>query len=220
MNPVSRPRLFARDVRRIHCVGIAGMGVAPLALYLVQAGFGVTGEDAAVTEEARQLLARGGVKVGPLPADAELVVHSSAVAPTHPACVAAAARGLPLVRRGELLAEVLRDRRVVAVCGAHGKTTTTAMLITALRRAQFPAGWILGGRFADDTPPASLGAGDWVVAEIDESDGTIGRFAPALTVVVNLDWDHPDHYRQPAELEAAFAALVARTRAPASCATR
>ena len=214
MNPVSRPQLFARDVRRIHCVGIAGMGVGPLALYLVQAGFGVTGEDAAVTEEARQLLARGGVKVGPLPADAELVVHSSAVAPTHPACVAAAARGLPLVRRGELLAEVLRDRRVVAVCGAHGQTTTTAMLITALRRARFPAGWILGGRFADDTPSAGLGAGDWVVAEIDESDGTIGRFAPALTVVVNLDWDHPDHYRQPAELEAAFAALVARTHGP------
>jgi len=210
----ARPLLFAREVHRIHCLGVGGMGVAPLALYLSQAGFTVTGEDDALPPEVAALLARGGVTVGPLPAACDLVAHSSAVPATHPARVAAQARGLPLVRRGELLAEVLRDRKLVAVCGSHGKTTTTAMLITALRRAGFPAGWVLGGLFSDDTPPAAAGAGEWVVAEVDESDGTIAAFTPEITVAVNLDWDHPDHYRSLAELEAAFAALFARTRGP------
>ena len=125
----------------------------------------------------------------------------------------AAARGLPVVRRGELLAEVLRDRRLVAVVGAHGKTTTTAMLITALRRAGVPCGWLLGGLFNDEAvPPGRVGSNDWVVAEIDESDGTIDGFAPEITVIVNLDWDHPDHYPRIEQLEQAFRGLVARTR--------
>ncbi len=188
------------------------MGVAPLAIYLAQLGFAVTGEDDALTAPVRELLAREGVAVGPVPAKCDLVVYSSAIAKVHPAYVAAVHRGLLLVRRGELLAEVVRDKKLVAVCGAHGKTTTTAMLITALRRANFPAGYVLGGLFGDDTAPARVGSNDWVVAEVDESDGTIDRFTPELTVVVNLDWDHPDYYRQPADLEATFAALIARNR--------
>ena len=188
------------------------MGVAPLAIYLAQAGFTVTGEDDALTDDMRTLLARERVAVGPLPAECDLVVYSSAIAKTHAAYVAALARKIPLVRRGELLAEVLRGKKLVAVCGSHGKTTTTAMLITALRAAGFPAGWVLGGLFADDTPPARTGSSDWVVAEIDESDGTIEAFAPEVTVAVNLDWDHPDFYRREADLEATFAALFKRTR--------
>ena len=212
MRSGSRPPLFSREVTRIHCVGVGGMGVAPLAIYLAQTGFSVTGEDDALTPDVRALLARERVMVGPMTADCELVVYSSAIARTHPAYVAAVARKLPLVRRGELLAEVLRDKKLVAVCGSHGKTTTTAMLVTALRRANFPAGWILGGLFADDTPPARIGSSEWVVAEIDESDGTIEQFAPEITVAVNLDWDHPDYYRRQSDLEATFAALFARTR--------
>lgn len=212
MRPGARPILFARAIHRIHCVGVGGMGLAPLAAYLAQSGFRVTGEDDALTDEVRTLLVREGVGLEPLPADCELVGYSSAIAPTHPAYQAAVARGLPLVRRGELLAEVLKDRRLVAVCGSHGKTTTTAMLVTVLRRADFAAGWLVGGLFADDTPPACVGSNDWVVAEIDESDGTIDRFRPELTVAVNLDWDHPDHYRRRADLKATFAALFARTK--------
>jgi UDP-N-acetylmuramate--alanine ligase len=214
MRPAALPVLFGREVRRIHCVGVGGMGVAPLAVYLAQAGFAVSGEDDALTGDVRALLARERVAVGPLPADCDLVVYSSAIAKTHPACAAAAARKIPLVRRGELLAEAVRGKKLVAVCGSHGKTTTTAMLITALRRAGFPAGWVLGGLFADDTPPARTGSSDWVVAEIDESDGTIEVFSPELTVAVNLDWDHPDYYRREADLEATFAALFQRTRGP------
>jgi UDP-N-acetylmuramate--alanine ligase len=208
----SPPTLFGRAVRRIHCVGVGGMGVGPLAIYLTQLGFEVTGEDDALTDDMRAILKREGVAVREIPVDAELVAYSSAIAKNHPAYLAAVARGLPLVRRGELLAEVVRDRKLVAVCGSHGKTTTTAMLITALRAANFPAGYVLGGLFADDTPPARTGSSDWVVAEIDESDGTIERFSPEITVTVNLDWDHPDFYRQAADLETTFAALFSRTR--------
>jgi UDP-N-acetylmuramate--L-alanine ligase/UDP-N-acetylenolpyruvoylglucosamine reductase len=212
MRPEPLPLLFARDVRRIHCVGVGGMGLGPLAVYLAQLGFAVSGEDDALTEEMRGLLGRERIAVGPIPADCDLVVCSSAIAPGHPVRAVCAARQLPLVRRGELLAEVVREKKLIAVCGSHGKTTTTAMLIAALRHAAFPAGYILGGLFADDTPPARTGSSAWVVAEIDESDGTIAGFSPEITVVVNLDWDHPDHYREPADLERTFAALFARTR--------
>jgi UDP-N-acetylmuramate--alanine ligase len=188
------------------------MGVGPLATYLAQLGFQVTGEDGALTSEMRTLLQREGVTVSGIPTDCELVVFSSAIAKSHPVFAAALSRGLPMVRRGEMLAEIVRDNRLVAICGSHGKTTTTAMLITALRAANCPAGFVLGGMFADGSAPARAGSNDWVIAEIDESDGTIDRFAPEITVAVNLDWDHADFYRQIGDIEAAFAALFARTR--------
>lgn len=214
----SLPLLFGRPVRRIHAVGVGGMGLGPLAIYAAGLGFAVSGGDDGLTEIMAAHLAKAGVVVTPageLPADAELVVVSSAIAPAHPARAAAVARGLTVVRRGELLAELSALRRLVAVCGSHGKTTTTAMLVTALRAAGLRPGYVGGGLFASDAlPPAAAGEGDLLVAEIDESDGTIGNFSPALAVVVNLDWDHPDHYRTQAELENAFASLLARTSGP------
>jgi len=215
MNPVPPPRLFERDVHRLHCVGVGGMGLGPLAIYLAELGFTVSGEDDALTETMRPQLERAGVRLTPLPDDCDLLVYSSAIAPTHPTRVAAGARKLPGVRRGELLAEAVRGKKLAAICGSHGKTTTTAMLITALRQANFPTGYVLGGLFNDDRlPPAHVGDNEWVVAEIDESDGTIDRFSPELTVVTNLDWDHPDFYHRLADLEATFVELFRRTRGP------
>jgi len=212
----ARPPVFGRDVSQVHLLGAGGMGMAPLGLYLAQLGFRVSGEDDAWNPAVRGLLARAGVTItaaGGLPDDAQLVVHSSAVAPAHPSRRRATAAGVPPVRRGEMLAAVLKGKKLMAVVGSHGKTTTTALLITALARADFPCGWILGGLFQDDAlPPARVAAGDWVVAEVDESDGTIDGFAPEVTVAVNLDWDHADHYAKLADLEAAFAALFARTQ--------
>ena len=209
------PLLFDREVSAIHCVGVGGMGVGPLAIYLAQLGFRVSGEDDGLTEEMGRQLARAGVALtlpGAIPDGCDLVVSSSAIPTSHPAAVAARQRGLLRARRGEVLAEVTRGKRFVAVCGSHGKTTTTAMLISALRSANFPAGYILGGLFADETlSPARAGSNEWVVAEVDESDGTIERFSPAMTVAVNLDWDHPDRYRRIEDLEETFRALFART---------
>ncbi len=210
------PRLFGHDARAVHLVGVGGTGMAPLALYLREAGFTVSGEDDALPPGVRAWLETAGVVItgaGGVPADCELVVHSSAIHAGHPARVRAAGRGLPLVRRGEMLAEVLRGRGLVAIVGAHGKTTTTGMLITALRRAGFSFSWLLGGLFnGEAVPPARMEAGEWVVAEIDENDGTIEGFAPEITVMVSLDWDHADFYRRSEELEETFRRLVARTR--------
>jgi UDP-N-acetylmuramate--alanine ligase len=204
---------FSSAVGHIHCVGVGGMGLGPLAIFLARL-VTVTGEDDALGDGMRTQLERAGVKLGPLPESCQLVVRSAAVPDSHPVCVAAKARGIPIVRRGEMLAEIAKEWKLVAVCGSHGKTTTTALLIGALRAANFPAGYILGGLFADDTPPARIGSNEWLVAEIDESDGTIDGFSPEITVALNLDWDHPDHYRQLAEIEATFAALFRRTRGP------
>lgn len=212
MRPSPLPPLFGREARRIHCLGVGGMGVAPLAIYLARLGWSVSGEDDALSAEVSALLTGAGVRIGPIPEACDLVVRSSAIPDAHPSFAAAASRGVPTVRRGELLAEVVRGKKLVAVCGSHGKTTTTAMLVTALRRAGFPAGYVSGGLFNDSTPPAAAGSNDWVVAEVDESDGTIDGFSPEITVLVNLDWDHPDRYGSPAELEDAFISLCSRTR--------
>lgn len=191
------------------------MGLGPLAIYAAELGFSVSGADDAPADAMRVWLERAGVALTSsdhIPEAAELLVVSSAIPSAHPALALAGKRGLQVVRRGEFLAELARHRRLVAVCGSHGKTTTTAMLVVALRAAGLAPGYVGGGLFADDaTPPAAAGASELLVAEIDESDGTIGRFAPFLTLVVNLDWDHPDHYRTQADLEATFTALLSRT---------
>ncbi len=210
-----RPPVFGRTLCHIHLLGAGGMGVAPLGLYLVQRGFAVTAADDHWNPATRELLEKAGVPLVPdhrVPEETELMVYSSAVAPSHPARQIATARGCPQVRRGEMLAEVTRDRRLVAVVGSHGKTTTTAMLITVLQRAGFECGWVLGGLFQGESLPPARHAGEWVVAEVDESDGTIGCFAPHITVAVNLDWDHADQYPRLADLENEFAALLGRTR--------
>jgi UDP-N-acetylmuramate--alanine ligase len=210
------PALLGRTVAAIHAVGVGGMGLGPLAIYLQGRGYTVTGEDDGLTAPMAEALALAGVKVtagGGLPEACDLVVYSSAVPPSQATLAAARQRGLPVVRRGELLAEVTSGCRLVAVCGSHGKTTTTAMLVAALRAANCPVGYVLGGLFPNpEMPPARAGSNDWLVAEIDESDGTIDRFSPEIAVAVNLDWDHADYYRTAAELEEAFAALFRRTR--------
>ncbi len=211
-----RRKLFGQEVSRIHLLGAGGTGQAPLGLYLAQLGFAVSAEDDNWDPSVRDRLAAAGLTLTPagvLPDAVELVVYSSAVAPTHPSRRRAAHLGSLQVRRGEMLAEILKEKKLVAVVGSHGKTTTTAMLVTALHHAGFPCGWILGGHFQNDAlPAAAAGVGEWVVAEVDESDGTIDRFAPEVTVAVNLDWDHTDHYARLADLEMTFAALFARTK--------
>jgi UDP-N-acetylmuramate--alanine ligase len=210
------PPVFGRTVRQVHLLGAGGMGMTPLGLYLAQLGFAVSAEDDHWNPATRELLESAGLALTPAngaPDHTELLVFSPAVAASHPARARAAARGLLQVRRGEMLAEVTRGKKLVAVVGSHGKTTTTAMLVTALQRAGFDCGWVLGGLFHENAlPPARASAADWVVAEVDESDGTIGRFAPEITLAVNLDWDHPDHYPTQADIEHEFEALFGRTR--------
>ncbi|HUG09955.1 MAG TPA: UDP-N-acetylmuramate dehydrogenase [Opitutaceae bacterium] len=205
----------ASKVRHCHMAGVGGAGMAPVAMLLSARGCAVTGEDDGLTPETRSWLERFGVRItarGALPVGTEMLVYSSAIKADHPARLEAVARGLTQLQRGAMLAELARGRRLIAVAGSHGKTTTTAMIATIFSASHFSGGWAVGGLFEGDAMAPARDGSDWLVAEIDESDGTIAGFSPEITVVTNMDWDHPDHYRRPADMEAAFAALIARTK--------
>ncbi|WP_404423181.1 UDP-N-acetylmuramate dehydrogenase [Nibricoccus sp. IMCC34717] len=211
----SEVTLFGSSVARVHCVGATGMGLGPLAIYLAGLGLRVTGEDDHPNPLVARSLGEAGIQLGTtgtVPEGTDLVVISSAVKAGHPALERAAALGVPVRRRGEVLAEVCASRRLIAICGSHGKTTTTAMVVTALRAASWDFGYILGGLFADPTlPPAAASRSEWVVAEVDESDGTIERYRPEICVAVNIDWDHPDQYPTYEDCLGAFTRLFQRT---------
>jgi len=199
-------------------VGAGGMGMAPLASWMSLAGYSVCGYDAHLQERVRRWLAESGVVLEDFIFPEQVsrfatVVYSSAVPQSHPLLEAAREAGLRLLRRGEMLAEIAKQKRLIAVVGSHGKTTTSGMIAHGLRHSKIDASYILGGLFADEaTPPARFCESDWLVAEVDESDGTIDRFAPDVTLVLNIDWDHADHYCDAAKLDEAFSGLLSRTK--------
>jgi len=201
---------------RIFMLGIGGMGMAPLAIYLAQSGCRVVGQDDQLQLTVRRLLESAGVEitdVQSIPDGFDMVGYSSAIRADHPLYQYAVRCGLQLIRRGALLAQVVRDKKLVAVVGSHGKTTTTGFIVQMLQAAQFDCGYVLGGLFKDAhlSPALYSKHSEWVVAEIDESDGTIDLFAPAHTLVVNFDWDHADRYPTADALKDTFIELFKRT---------
>lgn len=179
-------------------------------------GAQVTGSDRSWSPYAERLLEHTGIRtiVGhraenvPAGDDVE-VVHSSAIAPDNPERVAARARGLPDRPRAELLGEIAATRRVIAVAGAHGKTTTSAMIAVALRAAGMDPGWIVGGEVRELGSNAGWSAGEWLVVEADESDRSFLALRPQVAVVTNVELDHHHTYASRAELDEAFRAFLA-----------
>jgi len=203
---------------RLLFLGVGGMGMAPLAMWLAASGREVHGYDDYLREPVRKLLDRGGVRLRDLLlpedlGDFDTVVHSSALATDHYLLAAARSHGCRLIRRGEMLSEAVAGKRLVAVAGSHGKTTTSGMIAHGIRCAGLEVGYILGGLFDDpEIPPARIGASDWLVVEVDESDGTIDGFTPEVTVLLNADWDHADRYASADGILGTFNALLRRTR--------
>ena len=197
-------------------IGVGGMGMTPLAVYLSRSGYDVCGYDDELCEPVRRILDNEGVtfsKDGNLPDGYDLVVHSAAVSSSHPCMRQAIKAGLPVLSRSEMLAKQAEGRKLLAVVGSHGKTTTAAMIAHILQGQGYPAGFIGGGLFNDDSlPPAWNSRGKWLVAEIDESDGSIEHFSPDITLLTNLDWDHPDQYTNEEDLLNAFGRLFRRTK--------
>ncbi|WP_309383536.1 UDP-N-acetylmuramate dehydrogenase [Cerasicoccus frondis] len=198
----------------VFMLGVGGMGMAPLAIYLAQAGAEVTGWDDSLRPEVAQLLERHGVQLTEaLPESPTLVARSSAIGENHDLLALARSRGARILRRGELLAEIVANKKLVAVVGSHGKSTTTGMLIHLLAKAGFDCSYFLGALFRNDLAPAHYSAdSEWVIAEVDESDGTVEGFSPEITVAVNFDWDHADLYPTEADLCDAFRRLFDRTK--------
>ncbi len=204
--------------RRLHFIAIGGAGMSGLALVARELGAEVTGSDRAESSYLERLRAAGieprlGHDAEHVPAEAEVVV-STAVPDNNPELVRARERGQTVVHRGELLAELCSQRRLLAVAGTHGKTTTTAMCAWALRAIGADPAFFLGGELpgaGPDGDPANAGwgGGEWVVAEADESDASFLKLRPEVAVVTNLELDHHSRWSSLAELAEAFAAFAA-----------
>ena len=196
----------------IHFVGIGGIGMSGIAEVLHSLGYKVQGSDLGESVNVKRLRALGiPVTLGHAAAnlgEAQVVVVSSAVAPDNPEIVVARARLIPVVRRAEMLAELMRLKWSIAVGGTHGKTTTTSLIAAVLDAAGFDPTVVIGGIINAWGSNARLGKGGWLVAEADESDGTFVKLPATVAVVTNIDPEHLDHYKTFAALRAAFDAFV------------
>ncbi len=197
------------QTKRIHFVGIGGIGMSGIAELLVNLGYEVSGSDAKRSEITDRLARLGvTVEVGHAAHQvgaADVVVTSSAIAPDNPEVAAARARGIPVIPRAEMLAELMRLQRGIAVAGAHGKTTTTSMIALVLERAGMDPTAVIGGRLSAFGSNAKLGRGAYIVAEADESDRSFLRLSPSIAVITNLDREHMEAYGTFEEIQRAFA---------------
>ncbi|TML03243.1 MAG: UDP-N-acetylmuramate--L-alanine ligase [Actinobacteria bacterium] len=204
--------------RRLHLIGIGGAGMSAYALAAHALGAQVTGSDRAWSPYAERLLEQTGIRtiVGHRaenvpPGDAVEVVHSTAIADDNTERVAARERGLPDLPRADLFGEIAATRRVVAIAGAHGKTTTAAMVAVALRASGMDPSWIIGGEVRDLGSNAGWGKGEWLVAEADESDRSFLALRPEIAVVTNIELDHHHTYASREELDEAFRQFMAQS---------
>ena len=194
--------------RRIHFVGIGGIGMSGIAELLANLGYAVSGSDeksTAVTERLATLgirvaIGHDSANVG----DADVVVMSSAVRSTNPEVRDAARRQIPVIPRAEMLAELMRLRFSIAVAGSHGKTTTTSMIALVLERAGLDPTAVIGGRLSAFGSNARLGRGELMVAEADESDRSFLKLFPTIAVMTNIDYEHLENYGGFDDLQQAF----------------
>ncbi|HZS64021.1 MAG TPA: UDP-N-acetylmuramate--L-alanine ligase [Xanthobacteraceae bacterium] len=196
----------------IHFVGIGGIGMSGIAEVLATLGYKVQGSDVAESANVKRLREQGvRVAVGHDAKNiqgAEVIVVSSAIKRDNPELVAARAQRLPVVRRAEMLAELMRLKRCVAVAGTHGKTTTTSLVAALLDAGGLDPTVINGGIINAYGTNARLGAGDWMVVEADESDGTFLKLPADIAIVTNVDAEHLDHFKTFDAVQDSFRAFV------------
>ena len=198
------------NTRRIHFVGIGGIGMSGIAELLANLGYTVTGSDVKRSEITERLTSRFGIVVHEGHAasnigDADVVVVTSAVKPSNPEILAAQRHKVPVIPRAEMLAELMRLRFSIAIAGAHGKTTTTSMIALVLERAGLDPTVAIGGRLSAFGSNARLGRGEYMVAEADESDRSFLMLWPAVAVITNVDHEHMESYASFADMQQAFA---------------
>jgi len=194
--------------QHIHFVGIGGIGMSGIAELLLNLGYRVSGSDIKESEIAQRLSSLGasvyyGHKENNLK-DADVVVVSSAVRADNPEVVQAHDRNIPVIPRAEMLGELMRLKYGIAVAGAHGKTTTTSLVAAVLEYGQVDPTVVIGGKLMKTNTNAFLGAGDFLVAEADESDGSFLTLPPTIAVVTNIDREHLDYYSGIEQIKASF----------------
>ena len=202
-------------VKHLHFVGIGGTGMCGIAEVLLNLGYTVSGSDLAENAATRRLKSLGAVIYRGHDAKniegADAIVISSAVHADNPEVVAAKAAHIPVVPRAVMLAELMRLRRGIAIAGAHGKTTTTSLTTALLAAGGLDPTYVIGGRLNSSGTNARLGAGEYIVAEADESDASFLNLTPVLAAVTNIDQDHMDTYGHDFErLKQAFVDFLTR----------
>jgi len=201
-----------RHIRHIHFVGIGGMGMSGIAELLINMGYEVSGSDLRLSEMTERLGRLGAtIFSGHQPSHmegADVVVYSSAVKSGNVELQEAKRRQTPVIPRAEMLAELMRMKFSIAIAGAHGKTSTTAMVAMALDEAGLDPTFVIGGRLKVPSRHARLGQGEILVAEADESDRTFLKISPTMAVVTSIDREHLDHYRDLDDIKDAFVDFV------------
>ena len=202
------------ELGRVHFVGIGGAGMSGIARVMLERGVAVSGSDSASAGVLSELAALGAVVHTGHAAEhlgaADTVVVSSAIRPGNPELAEARRRGLRVLPRAAALASIMTGRRATAVAGTHGKTTTTSMITTILRECGAEPGYVIGGVLAETGLGAEDGAGQDLVVEADESDGSFLMLCPQVAVITNVEADHLDNYSGLAEIQAAFEAFARR----------
>jgi len=201
--------VFRNKKVKVHFVGIGGIGMSGIAELLLNLGYRVSGSDLKESEITRRLASLGGIvsaghgaeNVAP---DVDVVVTSSAVKKNNPEVIAAKDRGIPVIPRAEMLAELMRLKEGVAIAGSHGKTTTTSLIATVVAHAGLDPTAVVGGKLNALGSNAKLGKGRLMVVEADESDGSFLRLSPAIAVITNVDPEHLDYYGTVEALQQAF----------------
>jgi UDP-N-acetylmuramate--alanine ligase len=201
-----------REIGPIHFVGIGGIGMSGIAEVLMNLGYAVQGSDASDNANVKRLRDKGAkVSIGHKAENldgAEVLVVSSAIKRDNPELVAAREKRLPVVRRAEMLAELMRLKSCVAIAGTHGKTTTTSLVAALFDAANLDPTVINGGIINAYGTNARLGAGDWMIVEADESDGTFLKLPADIAIVTNIDAEHLDHFKTFAAVQDAFRAFI------------
>ncbi|NAZ36403.1 UDP-N-acetylmuramate--L-alanine ligase [Rubellimicrobium sp. CFH 75288] len=211
---MQRPTMLPQDVGPIHFVGIGGIGMSGIAEVLLTLGYTVRGSDARENDNTARLRRLGAeIWIGQAAENlegAEVVVVSSAIKPGNPELDAARARGLPVVRRAEMLAELMRLKSNVAVAGTHGKTTTTTMVAKLLEAGGMDPTVVNGGIIRSYGSTSRIGGGEWMVVEADESDGTFNRLPATVAIVTNIDPEHMEHWGSVENLRRGFHEFVSK----------
>ncbi|HQL81826.1 MAG TPA: UDP-N-acetylmuramate--L-alanine ligase, partial [Spirochaetota bacterium] len=201
-----------RKSKKMHFIGIGGIGMSGIAEILINLGYEVSGSDLVESEKTRRLASLGArIFIGHLPSninDYHVVVTSSAINPGNAELAEAKKRGIPVIHRSEMLAELVRMKYGIGVAGTHGKTTITSMLSYVLFHAGMNPTAVVGGTVLNFNTNARVGEGDYIVFEADESDGSFLKLLPCIGIVSNIDADHLDHYKYFQGLKDAFLSYI------------
>ena len=199
---------------KLHFIGIGGAGMSCLAHVFLDLGYEVSGSDIKESANTRALTKTGAsVRIGHDPANlkgAGTVIVSSAIRPDNPELIAAKKAGLPVLQRAELLDKLMRRKRGIAIAGTHGKTTTTSMAAVMMEFCGLEPTYLIGGELNDIGSGAKYGAGEFLVAEADESDASLLKYAPEIAVVTNIEADHLDFYGSLDEIKDVFREFLNR----------